>query len=85
MRAAKVIISRIVDRSHTWVELDIGEEALITKNWYAAILDERGHLVTEWVQLIRVLRDSSEVILPVGHKMIDSASTRVAMVAELPQ
>jgi len=85
MRAAKIIISQIIDRSHTLVELDIGMEGRVAKDWYAALVDEQGHLITEWVQLKRVLRDTSEVIIPVGYETIDRVSRRVALVAELPQ
>ncbi len=85
MRAAKIIISQIIDRSHTLVELDVGMEGRVAKDWYAALVDEQGHLITEWVQLERVLRDTSEVIIPVGYETIDRVSRRVALVAELPQ
>lgn len=85
MRAAKVNIWRIVDRTHSWLELDLGSEALVTKDWYAALVDEQGHPITEWVPLSRVDRDFSEVIVPVGYEKIERSSTRVALVAELPQ
>jgi hypothetical protein len=85
MRAAKVTIWRIVDATHTWLDLDLGSESLITKDWYAAIVDEQGRPVTEWVQLQHVGRESSEVVVSVGYEKIDRASTRVALVAERPQ
>jgi hypothetical protein len=84
-RAARAKPWRIVDSSHTLLKLDIGSEALITKEWYAALVDEYDYLITEWVQLKEVRRQDSLVVLPVGYQQIDGQTLRVALVEELPE
>jgi hypothetical protein len=85
MQAAKVKLRAIVDESHTWLRLDLGSEALITKEWYAALVDEDGHLITEWLPLQEVNQLDSTVIVPVAYDKIGPASARVALLEELPK
>src|SRR5690606_21574903 len=65
-RAAKVTVWWPVG-ARTRLRLDVGAEARITKDWYAALVDERGRPITEWVQLDQVGPGSAQVTVSIGH------------------
>jgi hypothetical protein len=82
MRAAKVTLWRSPDESHTWLKLDIGSEALVTKDWYAALVDERGHLITPWAALEYVRPKNAAVVVQFESERLDMESARVALVED---
>ena len=85
MQAAKVIRKDPRPGNSTAVWLDLGPQDLISKKWYAALIDENGHLVTDWVRLEGLTRYESVVVFPIRGHLIDEETARVALVEELPQ
>lgn len=84
-RAAKVGNTWRVGSTHTRLEIDIGTEALVTKDWYAALIDEDGHVIGDWSKLEHVLPWRSRVVVPVNESYVHPWSARVAVVEELPE
>jgi hypothetical protein len=85
MQAAKVREKRMIDDGHTELRIDLGADALISKKWYAALIDEHGHPIMGWVHLDWVARWDSGITVPINHYEIKRESARVALVEELPQ
>jgi hypothetical protein len=85
MRAAMVTKKRMIGQSRTWLEIDLGADALITKEWYAALLDPRGRPIGGWVHPDSVNRRDAVVIVPVKYDEIPRESARIALVKELPE
>jgi hypothetical protein len=83
--AAKVKMTRPLGQDRTEVWLDLGVEDLISKKWYAALIDEQGHPIMEWVPLEGVTQRDSVMIAPLNHHRINEQTSRVALVKELPE
>lgn len=84
-RAARVTMTRPLGQDRTEVWLDLGVEDLRRKKWYAALIDEQGHPIMEWVHLEGVAMRDSAMIAPIDYYRIDRETARVALVEELPK
>ena len=85
MRAAKVKRVRPLTFDSTEIWLDLGSDALLTKKWYAALIDENGHPLMEWVHLDWVAKWDCAMTVPFNNNRIDEESARVALIQELPK
>jgi hypothetical protein len=83
---AAVIRHTDVDGDHFVFTVDRGEDAALTKEFYVAILDPKGHPLTPWVHLDRVFQDRAffSVARPFHMKVL-SGETHVAIAHKIPR
>jgi len=80
-----VKFKRPLGQQRTEIWLDLGAEALLSKKWYAALLDEQGRPIMEWVHLDWVAQWDSAMTVPFNHNDINKEMARVALRQELPR
>lgn len=72
------------DAAGTIVELDIGSSDKLTKDWWGAIIDDKGRRVSEWVHPDHVAQDISS--LRISMNTMDARKfMRVALLKEKPE
>ena len=83
--AARVFRVDPDDTDGVILTLDIGDNDKLTKEWWGALIDDKGHRVSDWVHPHHIARDISQIQIPHISRYEASKFTRAALLKQKPE